>query len=92
MHEIYKQNSNPDERLQKVRTNFPYRTQNWMEVESNQGLPKLPSDDHAVMNILEGFYTPQQKKLVGVLKSLSIKIPIIGVTITDQGLTVDIME
>lgn len=92
MFNIYGQNSTPQQRLQNVRLAYPYKTNNWSELAANPGLPQFPQDHRAVCNVLEGFYEPQQRKLIGVLKALNIDIPVVSVTITDQGLKVGIVD
>ena len=92
MFDVYQTYQNPSERLLSVKSAFPPKTVSWQEVESILALPQLPKTEFAICNILEGFYTPQQIKLVDVLKTLGVSLPVIGVSITDQGLKVNIIE
>lgn len=87
---IYTQHSSPNERLTQAQLQFPYLTTKWEEVKEHCSLPRLPDKNIAVCNVLEGFYTPQQMKLIGVLTALDVNLHIVGVSITDQGLVVKI--
>ena len=89
----YTEISDPQAREAYAKAAFPYKTTRWDKVGLfSQGLPLLPAKKMAICNVLEGFYLPQQKKLMGILKSLGIDLNIVSVALTDQGLAVNIME
>lgn len=90
MLEIYKETEDIHERLALVRRVFPYLTTNASEIEKTSQLPSLENKGAAIINVLEGFYTPQQQKLEGILRALQIPISLIDVTFSNQGLKVNL--
>lgn len=92
MKRIYSQENDMRERLRLVKEAFPPQTVVSQEIFSSEGLPNLPERKAAIINVLEGFYTPQQQKLESLLKALDIPIALIDVTFSSQGLQVHLPQ
>lgn len=86
MQGIYSEFSNLGKRQAQVREKYPYLTNNIAEIANRSTLPILTDKNSAIINVLEGFYTPQQTKLVGILKALSIPISLVNVTFSHEGM------
>lgn len=86
MQAIYSEFLDLGKRQTQVREKYPYITNNIAEIANRSTLPILTEKNSAIINVLEGFYTPQQAKLVGILKALSISISLINVTFSHEGM------
>lgn len=86
MLDIYVKTRDIKERTRSVKETFPYRSATAQHIEQIAGLPEFSGEKRAILNILEGFYTPQQQKLEGMLKALGVPISLIDITFSNQGL------
>lgn len=84
---IYNQYQNPDQRLAAVKAAVPIKTDSFDQIKDTQELPEV-NGKRAIINVLEGFYSPQQDKLKGVMQALGLPIIVIDVCFSQDGLQV----
>lgn len=87
---LYRETTDLKERLALVRNTYPYLTTKAEDIEKSRPLPPLENKNAAILNVLEGFYTLQQKKLEGILRALKIPILLIDVAFSHQGLQINL--
>ncbi|MBI2074682.1 MAG: hypothetical protein HYT83_02465 [Candidatus Levybacteria bacterium] len=83
---LYDRYQEADQRQKAAQAAFPPKTKMIEDLKKAAGLPELPSENAVIINILEGFYSPQQVKLQALLDALNLPVKVIGVEFSQQGL------